>query len=123
MLLWAPASVGQSVTEYVGTYTCVQGLVALQLHVLDSGPGLQRVVFEFGPLPENPNIPAGQFLMSGHVDPTTGILNLVPNRWLEQPRGYGMVGLSGNSSDHGTTFAGPVTGARGCSTFRVTRRR
>ena len=119
-----PASVGQpAVAVYVGSYTCVQGLVALRLEVLDTGPGLQRVIFEFGPLPENPNIPSGEFLMSGHVDSATGTLNLIPGRWLEQPPGYGMVGLSGTSSDHGMTFAGPVTGARGCGTFRVTRSR
>lgn len=115
--------VSQTFMEYVGTYTCVQGLVALRLRVLDRGPGVQRVIFSFGPLPENPDIPGGEFLMTGHVDPATGLLSLVPSRWLERPPGYAMIGLSGNSVDHGNTFAGTVTGARGCGTFHLSRDR
>ena len=53
--------------------------------------------------------------MHGSVDPGTGAVHLDGDRWIEQPDGYGMVGLVGQVSKTGS-ISGTVTGA-GCSSF------
>jgi hypothetical protein len=111
--------------EYVGYYGCdQQGVAALQLRITDSdGGGVQTAVFRFGPLPLNPNIATGEFLMAGQVDLESGMLSLYPVRWIDRPPGYVMVGLVGTSTDHGYDFEGTVTGVPGCGSFSVSRSR
>jgi hypothetical protein len=110
--------------EYVGFYGCGQGPTALHLRITkNEDDGSQRATFSFGPLPLNPNVESGEFLMSGYVDLENGFLSLYPVRWLDRPPGYMMVGLRGTSSNHGYNFEGEVTGGPGCGYFSVNRSR
>jgi hypothetical protein len=108
--------------EYAGYYGCDQRIATLQLLIMDNQDGSpQRTIFRFGPTGISPDFEAGEFLMYGNVSPEAGSLTLYPLRWLHQPVGYTMVGLSGRSVNYGNDFEGLVTGDLGCTTFAVHR--
>ena len=113
------------VAVYEGHYVCPQGLTRLRLNLARRQPGVPDVVsFEFGPTTGTPDIPTGEFRLSGTLDPDGGELVLDPLAWVDQPPGYEMVGLSGRSMDGGVTFTGEVVSPHpGCTTFSVKRTR
>jgi len=93
-----------------GRYECAQGITGLAL-TLDLEPGGRATaVFDFGPVPENPAIPSGRYLMAGTffqgVDGTQ--LTLVPDRWITQPPGYIMVGLAASIDPSARMMSGRV---------------
>jgi hypothetical protein len=108
---------------YSGFYSCLQGLTAVTLQVVqhNTGPEGAEVIFSFGPSPSNPYVPFGRFYLRGDFDTAGGILFLLPVRWVAQPPGYVMIGLSGVSRDGGNTFEGSVIGGVGCTAFSVHR--
>jgi hypothetical protein len=109
---------------YEGYYNCAQGRSSLILTMQPRPSGLSsdEATFEFGPLQDNPNQPAGSFLVSGAINAT--VIDLKPVRWIKQPPGYGMVGLSGTSPDQGRTYRGTIVSpAPGCSTFLLAKLR
>ena len=125
LILPAPGQTAPEVSsEYSGQYTCAQGLTALTLLVQTGTDGSsQDVVMQFGPLPENPTIPSGSYLLHGVVDSTQGVLDLKPVSWIAQPHGYAMVGLSGHSQDGGQSFVGKIVYSQPlCAEFSVRRR-
>lgn len=80
---------------WTGRYECAQGVTAVELTLdIDSG-GAAIAVFEFGPLADNPTVPAGAYRMRGVVTQQRDRIAVVldPDRWIEQPDGYMMVGL------------------------------
>jgi hypothetical protein len=101
--------------EYVGFYTCGQGLTAVDLQIVQGGLS----VFTFGPTPSNPYVPFGRFYVQGDVNYHTGNLQVLPTSWIAQPPGFTMIGLSGVSRDGGNTFEGVVVGGVGCTTFSI----
>jgi predicted aspartyl protease len=106
---------------YEGRYSCAQGTTSLTIQFLRPEAGSQAVaIFKFGPTPTNPSIPFGAFLLRGTANLSGGRLDLQPLSWLSQPPGYVMAGLSGTSSDGGSTFEGMVHGA-GCTGFSISR--
>ncbi|MCW1404069.1 hypothetical protein OKA06_17810 [Novosphingobium sp. MW5] len=109
---WAQAAEPQSL--YTGTYNCLQGDTPLNLTIIGRARGAVRAQFDF-------TVPQtgvrGSYLMYGMVGPQ-GQTALYPDRWLFQPSGYRMVGLSGNLSADGRELSGIVTGT-GCRQFVV----
>lgn len=85
-------------TLWNGRYECAQGVTGLMLTLDLDGSGRASAVFDFGAAPENPTVPTGRYLMTGRFDPTPDgsgtYLTLVPDRWVLQPPGYVMVGLT-----------------------------
>jgi hypothetical protein len=108
---------------YTGEYLCEQGGTGLNLQILgDDGHGMTYGIFHFFPLPTNPNVPAGSFVLKGLFDVDRGMIQMEPTTWITRPIGYRAVGLNGASTDGSVTFEGQVTGILvGCSTFKIRR--
>lgn len=111
--------------EWVGTYTCAQGLTGLTLTIAEATPTRARALFHFYADPQNPRVPTGCFTMDGSYDPTEGSLRLGGKDWLLRPSGYQVVSFTGTVDSEGRRFEGLVTGARarlpGCTTFHLAR--
>ena len=119
VLAAAPALAGPMDGVWVGEYVCAQGKTALALTIQEA-PNGARVLFQFSGTPQNPNVAMGSFEMMAASDAFSGALIFKPLRWVQQPAGYNMVGLTGKLHDQ-NTLMGEVTGAPGCSTFIVRR--
>lgn len=112
---------GSVLGEWVGTYTCAQGLTGLTLSIAEATPTGAQAMFHFYADPRNPNVPSGCFAMDGNYEPATGQLQLVGRDWLQRPSGYRFVSFNGNIDAEGRDFHGLVTGAPRCTTFNLTR--
>jgi hypothetical protein len=106
--------------EWRGAYECSQGKTALKLTVFDAGRGKLTARFDFGPLPKNPLVPAGAFLMDGKLDQKTGRVTFHAGRWINQPMNYFTVDLDGYLDTSGNRITGVVPAA-GCSVFDLAR--
>jgi hypothetical protein len=99
-------------TLWNGRYECAQGVTGLSLTLDLEAGGRASAVFAFGAPPENPTVPAGRYLMTGHFDPSPDgrvtFLSLVPDRWLAQPPGYEMVGLTASIDASARTMQGRI---------------
>jgi len=113
------------VGEWVGTYTCGQGLTGLTLTIADASPTSARALFHFYADPSNPRVPIGCFTMDGSYDPADGRLRLTGQDWLVRPSGYQVVSFDGIVDAEGKHFEGIVAGKRaplrGCTTFHLAR--
>ncbi|MCP3757113.1 serine/threonine-protein kinase [Streptomyces sp. TBY4] len=108
--------------KWRGSYYCSKGETGLILTISQNADDL-TATFDFYPLPSNPGLSRGSFALRGTHAGTR--MRLFAERWLQQPEGYEMVGLSaevGGKSPR--TITGSVTNADGtprdsCSTFTV----
>jgi hypothetical protein len=116
----APADPASLTGVWEGTYECAQGPTGLRLTVDDRADGTVGAAFEFRRTEENPDLPMGGYTMTGNK--ADGRLTLEGQEWLEQPSGYGMVGLEADVGGRGADdpMAGAVIGD-GCATFEVER--
>ena len=121
----SPSGVG----GWRGTYTCIQGPTALALTVSRLRDGQLAAVFRFGPLPGNPTVPTGCYVVVG-TEARSGHVSLSPRGWLSRPgdrnqgpftSSYEMVGLDGTVDPNNTTFRGHITDGTGCTGFDLTR--
>jgi hypothetical protein len=103
--------------EWVGTYTCYQGLTALTLTIEPDGEQWAGI-FAFGPDKRNKSVPRGSYELVITQD-EAGI-HMVPGPWIEQPERYGAVALNGTLSDNLMTLSGDVH-FEGCTEFTTTR--
>ena len=116
----AGAAVSTVGGTWIGRYRCAQGWTGLELTIAELGEDRIEAEFSFFPLPENPRVPSGRFLMSGSFDARAGRLNLSPGQWLERPPGYRGVGLEGRLDPTAGTLAGRVSS--GCRDFELARK-
>jgi hypothetical protein len=96
---------------WVGSYTCPQGLTSLRLSIEARPDGDAVATFEFGPHPDNRNLPRGEYRMTGTVRllPRGHLrVKLVPDRWVTQPEGWTMTGLSATSDLEQRTLEGKI---------------
>lgn len=112
-----PASI---LGEWVGTYTCAQGLTGVTLTITEATPRSARALFHFYADPSNPSVPTGCFTQTGAYDAATGHLALRGERWLLRPPNYIVVGFVGDLGPE--RLDGVVTGAPGCTSFHLVRR-
>jgi hypothetical protein len=102
--------------EYFG---CGQGTTGLRLVIKRNGAtgSKLKATFNFYAVASNPGVPSGSYAMSGYWFP--GGVVLTGTRWINQPSGYGFVGLVGPSPlKSAKTFKGVVPG---CTTFSLKR--
>lgn len=107
-----------------GWYVCAQGKTALTLTVTGD-PSALVGTFEFGPLPENPTVPHGKYTLHGRAERLSDgeyQIALEPDRWIEHPPDYYMVGLEARSSREHDALAGKITD-RNCSNVVLSRKR
>ena len=107
--------------EWTGKYICGQGITALRLNVSEAGNGAISATFNFGPLPENPDVPRGAYTMEGAFDPQTRKVTLRGIKWIKAPNGYVMVDLDGRMDADGARIAGAVPEWPGCTEFEIRR--
>lgn len=119
----APFAHAQDVTgDWAGKYVCAQGVTTLTLTISKAkATGDVTAVFRFGPLPENPDVPNGEYRMQGKYDPVARRITLSGDHWINQPNGYVMVGLDGVMSSTGQKIAGHVPDLFSCTDFEVWR--
>lgn len=125
LLLAAVASADQTLelpveSVWEGRYLCAQGATALTLTVRPAGPDAVTAIFAFGPTPENPEVPRGSYSMRGLLSAGSHTVHLVPERWIAQPRGYVMVGMSGTFDVQGGTMQGRIDHPS-CGPFQLRR--
>ncbi len=122
-LITAPVAAQDSAAALVGTwrgsYTCFQGLTALELVVERAGDHIDAR-FIFSAHPNNPGVPSGSFRMAGTVDAKSRRVVLEPREWIDEPPGYVMVGLVGMLTVDGQRMSGRVQ-AEGCTVFTLSR--
>jgi len=121
----ASASGDQSLAQslagiWSGTYTCSQGLTGLTLELSYAGGEQLTGVFNFYEVPSNPGVPTGSYKMTGSV--SSGVLTLHGTEWIEQPSGYGLVGLKTTlpveaNGAVGKPLHGEAIEHSGCTTF------
>lgn len=123
LLVSAPAAYAQDISgDWTGRYICNQGVTALHLVIQKAAKaGTITATFNFGPPPENPEVPKGSYVMRGTYDQTARRVVLKGERWVQQPFGYQMVELDGHVVVEGDRIAGRVPGMLGCSDFEVRR--
>ena len=61
----------------------------------------------------------GSYYVTGEYNPSTHAIDLKPNKWINKPFGYVMVGIMGTVSGNGRTWNGDVTNGR-CDDFMLT---
>ena len=108
-----------------GAYDCAQGRTGLTL-TLDATPtGAVTATFHFWPRQDTRIKASGRFSMRGTIDPQ-GRLRLEPDRWIDRPDEYAMVGLVGTvyAGQNGDkdVMLGDVTGLSSCSTWAAKRK-
>jgi hypothetical protein len=107
--------------EWVGRYNCTQGITALSLIVAHGEGQAITATFNFGPVPENPEVPTGSYRMTGTYDAATRHMKLSGVKWINAPLGYAMVGLDGHMKSSGQTISGHVPDLFGCTNFEIHR--
>lgn len=77
-------------------------------------------IFHFHSTPGNPNLPSGKYNMYGSFDEKTRKLQLGGVGWIERPKNYDMVPLSGTIDKSNSFFTGRIEFAT-CKTFNLKR--
>ena len=93
--------------RFEGSYLCPQGPTGLTLELRRLADGTATAVFHFHPLPANPDVPEGRYTLTGSWG-ADGAVQLAPERWLEAPKDYVMVGLTGTLDAATGRLAGTI---------------
>jgi hypothetical protein len=103
-----------------GVYECAQGLTGLDLTLTVLPSRRVTAVFSFYAVPQNPDVPSGEFVMTGEFGPNPAHLLLHAGAWTAQPFFYVTVDLDGEFRVGPDEYRGKVLGP-GCSFFRLRR--
>ena len=106
--------------QWLGTYTCGDGLIGLTLEIGEPLGDHVPAMFSFYALPSNPDVPNGRFWMGGSFTGNDRLV-LTAGGWLEQPTGYELLDLDGTLSRDRQTYSGLVVGPTTCTGFFVSR--
>lgn len=119
-----------STTTWEGTYECVQGPTALRLTLKHAclpdsvGPVCHATgTFEFGPLPQNPNVATGAYRVAGEVKANIHgqlLMIMEPDSWIDQPGNYEMVGFTASTDRERRKLEGRINYS-GCGAIELTR--
>lgn len=115
--------------DWIGTYTCRQGLTGLTLSLAGHSDGRVDAVFSFYPVQSNPLVPRGSFTMRGkysrwdgpmHRSGSVGhlLLEARESGWINRPADWLTVDLDGIVDLDASTYTGDVP-TPGCTTFSL----
>lgn len=79
-----------------------------------------QAIFTFSSTPSNQKVPKGSFLMAGSYNAKSGDIKLGGISWINRPKNYGMVPLSGVMNSKIGIFKGQID-FQGCKTFTLKR--
>lgn len=105
--------------QWSGTYVCGQGETALLLSFSPKSGDVYKGSFKFGPTPDNPRVPEGEYAITAELS-SDGDISIEPGRWLKRPAGYVTAPLTGEMAADGASISGRIE-AGGCTVFRVAR--
>jgi hypothetical protein len=103
-----------------GVYECAQGITGLDLTITVHPSRRVTAIFSFYAVPKNPDVPSGEFVMTGEFGPSSAHLLLHAGSWTTQPLFYVTVDLDGDFRIDPDEYRGKVLGP-GCSVFRLRR--
>ena len=96
-------------SKWQGTYTCAQGVTGVNLTIdarCNGDTCALTAIFEFGEVKENPGVPHGSYRMVGE---SKGLeYTLRPDKWIERPDHYYMVGLTATKDPKAHTLNGRI---------------
>lgn len=101
-----------------GRYFCRQGVTGVRLTIVKGTDWSAN--FCFCAVPENPDVPSGEFELEGTVVPGAATVKLSPRRWIHEPAGYLMIPLEISRSADGQRITGSID-APGCRSFTLDR--
>ena len=105
---------------FQGTYVCAQGETGVQLILTrGDGPNAVNARFNFYPTSGNAGVASGSYTLAGETKPN-GMLVLEPVKWVKQPMGYSMVGVTLRPEVRNGMITGVVNDP-GCDWIRVRR--
>jgi hypothetical protein len=108
---------------WVGKYRYDQGVSAARLTIDADETGAATIRYEFGPIAENPDQPSGAYELEGTLRNTgRGSFEgeFEAKRWIRQPDGYFMVGLTIATYRSPRRLRGTID-HESCSDFEVHR--
>lgn len=113
--------------EWIGTYSCAQGITSLKLTIFARSVSDITAIFSFSAHPSNPSVPSGSFRMIGSYSPPSsrnisGQLTFNGGEWINRPTGYITVDLQGLVFFPESRIIGNVL-TQGCSSFDVRKSR
>ena len=103
--------------DWVGTYTCPQGLTNLDLHIVGVDGDAVTATFDFDWTGTK-----GSFALSGTWQPVGARMRFDAGAWIDRPSSsWWTVNMDGTVDVASATYAG-VIDTTGCGAFTVTRR-
>ncbi len=99
-----------------GNYICGQKVTGLTLNILTVSSDISAI-YNFYPLQQNSKAKSGSYFLTGQFS-KDGFFDLQPKVWINHPKGYEMVGLSGKINDNLTELEGSIDSS-GCSIFQL----
>jgi hypothetical protein len=103
-----------------GVYDCAQGVTGLDLTITVIESRRVTAIFSFYAVPQNPDVPSGEFVMTGEFGPGPAHLLLHAGDWTKHPFFYVTVDLDGDFRLDPDEYHGKVLGP-GCFVFRLRR--
>ncbi len=105
--------------NWKGRYKCNQGETGLTLKISAFSNGKMTAVFSFYPLPSNPDVKAGSFILEG-VFSQDGSFKLNAKKWINRPSYYQMVDVSGQLNSDYKVITG-IIDSYGCSSLELSK--
>lgn len=93
--------------KWIGNYKCIQGVTGVTLMLNGFQDGVVEGVFIFYPIPSNPSVATGRFIVRGTYF-SDGSLVLGRGAWIERPDNYYALSLRGKVDSIFSTFSGVV---------------
>lgn len=103
--------------DWIGTYTCPQGLTDLDLHVVSVDDDEVTATFDF-----RWNDTHGSFELSGRWQPVGARMRFVAGAWIDRPSAkWWTVDMDGTIDATSTVYTGAIT-HEGCGAFSLTHK-
>jgi hypothetical protein len=115
----APLPRFSPVGEWIGTYTCEQGITGGTLQISSLNGENFDGVFHFYPTPKNPNVATGSYSVYGQYDRDSHRILINPGKWIQRPANYYNTVIVGSFDPLTNTFSSYFQGITGCTSFEA----
>ncbi len=105
--------------DWVGSYTCAQGLTGGTLQITKLKGENFEGIFRFYPTPKNPYVASGRYIVYGQYDQDSLRILINPGKWLQRPPNYYNTIMIGSFDPIGRTFSAYFQGITGCTSFEA----
>ncbi|MDR3425561.1 MAG: hypothetical protein P4M13_10910 [Alphaproteobacteria bacterium] len=109
------------VGEWVGSYTCAQGLTGGSLQIGRLRGEDFDGVFKFYPTEKNPSVPSGSYTVFGQYDKASKRILINPGKWIKRPHNFYNTVIVGSFDPAKDIFSAYFQGISGCTSFEAHR--